>query len=394
MFLAALFLGLTSFGGPIAHIGYFERAYVQRRRWLPPEDFAGLVALCQAIPGPASSQLGFLIGLQRAGWGGAAAAWLGFTLPSALLMFGFALATPLARGSLTLAAIHGLKLVAVAVVAQAVWTMSRTLCPDTLRRAMAIAAAVALILLGGPLAQAVVLVLGALLGLWLCRNLGDLPRTPALPISGRIGAVALLTFAVLLAVLPLWASLDPNGLPALASRVFRSGALVFGGGHVVLPVLRDALPAGWVTDSTFLAGYGLAQAMPGPLFTVASYLGAASSPAGQGLVLRSLWSAAALIFIFLPGLLIAIAAAPLWNRLGAHPSARGALAGVNAVVVGMLAAALYDPVWTSSVLRLSDGAIVFAAWGLLDRLHAPPILVVAFCVVASVGGTALRPFLT
>ncbi len=392
VFLAALGLGLTSFGGPIAHIGYFERAYVQRRRWLTPDAFAGLVALCQVVPGPASSQLGFLIGLRRAGWGGAAAAWLGFTLPSALLMFGLALAAPLMRGPVAQAAFHGLKLVAVAVVAQAVWSMARKLCPDARRAAMAIGAAAGLILVGGPVAQLVVIVLGALGGMWLCRGLADLPRAPAQAIggriSGRVGAIAMVSFVGLFVVLTLWAAASPHALPAAASIFYRSGALVFGGGHVVLPLLRDALvPSGWLADGAFLAGYGAAQAMPGPLFTFAAYLGASLPAAGAGPGGRAIWSATMLVSVFLPGLLVAVAALPLWTWLGAHPLARGALAGVNAMVVGMLGAALYDPVWTSAILRPSDLAIALIAWGLLDRFGLPPVLVVVFCLVASVGAS-------
>jgi chromate transporter len=388
VFVAALALGLTSFGGPVAHIGYFERAYVQRRRWLTPDEFAGLVGLCQIVPGPASSQVGFLIGLRRAGWGGAAAAWLGFTLPSALLMFGFALAAPLMQGPVAQAAFHGLKLVAVAVVAQAVWSMARKLCPDAGRATMAIAAAAALILLGGPVTQLVVIALGAIGGMWLCRDLGELPRAPAPAVGGRVGAVAMVAFAGLLVALPAWAAASAHALPAAASIFYRSGALVFGGGHVVLPLLRDALvPSGWLPDGAFLAGYGAAQAAPGPLFTFAAYLGACLPAAGSGLGDRAIWSATALAFIFLPGLLVAIAALSMWNWLGSHPLARGGLAGVNAVVVGVLGAALYDPVWTSAIVHRSDVAIVLVAWGLLDRLRLPPVLVVAFCLVVSVGAS-------
>lgn len=386
VFLAALGLGLTSFGGPIAHIGYFERDYVRRRRWLTADEFAGIVALCQVAPGPASSQVGFLVGLKRAGWGGALAAWLGFTLPSALLMFAFALAAPLMQGPLALAALHGLKLVAVAVVAQAVWSMAARLCPDAVRAALAVAAAAALVMLHGPLMQVSVLALGALAGMALCRNLASPPAGPTLVVGPRLGAAAMALFLGLLAVLPLWAAAAPGSLPAAAAVFYRSGALVFGGGHVVLPLLRDALvPSGWLRDADFLSGYGAAQALPGPLFTFAAYLGAVLPGVGASLPERALWSATALVFIFLPGLLVALAALPLWTWLGAHPLARGALAGVNAAVVGVLGAALYDPVWTSAVLRPSDAAIALIAWVLLDRLHAPPVVVVGLCVAVSAG---------
>ena len=353
---------------------------MRQRRWLTAEEYAGLVALCQMLPGPASSQVGFLVGLRRAGWGGALAAWVGFTLPSALVMFLFARLAPELGGPVTGAVLHGLKLVAVAVVAQAVRSMGRTLCPDRARVALALLAAVLLLGVGGVAMQMAALLLGALGGVALCREAGAAPSMPVMPVGRRAGGVALAVFLVLLVALPLAGAAAPHGLLALAGLFYRSGALVFGGGHVVLPLLRDALvPRGWLSDGTFLAGYGVAQAVPGPLFTFAAYLGAIVAPPGAA----ALWSAAALVFLFLPGLLLALAGLPLWAWLGRHPAARGALAGINAAVVGVLGAALYSPIWVSAVGNGRDVAIALTGFLLLERWRAPPLLVVIFCVAAA-----------
>ena len=391
VFRVALALGLTSFGGPIAHLGYFERTYVERRRWLSAEDYAGLVALCQMAPGPASSQVGFLVGLRRAGWPGAFAAWLGFTLPSALVMFAFAWLAPRLTGPLVIAALHGLKLVAVAVVAQAVWSMSRKLCPDLRRAALAVLAASMLLLFAGPVTQMLALGAGAVGGVLLCRDVQGQPAPPRLPVGRRAGLAALAAFLALLIGLPLAAQADQRSWLGMAAVFYRSGALVFGGGHVVLPLLRDALvPSGWLSDGDFLSGYGAAQAVPGPLFTFGAYLGAVIAPQGAGLGARSLWAAAALLFLFLPGLLVAVAGAPLWNWVGGHPTVRGGLAGVNAAVVGVLAAALYSPIWTSAVFSGRDFAIALVAFVLLERWRTPPILIVILCVVCAIGLAAVR----
>jgi chromate transporter len=384
VFMVALGLGLTSFGGPIAHLGYFERTYVERRRWLSADDYAGLVALCQMLPGPASSQVGFLIGLRRAGWPGALAAWLGFTLPSALLMFAFAWFAPRLSGSLAQAILHGLKLVAVAIVAQAVWSMAGKLCPDRRRAALALIAASLPLLFGGPLMQLLALLAGAIGGMLLCRDIQNQAAPPRLPVGRRAGLVFGAIFLVLLIGLPLAAQAAPRSLLGMAAIFYKAGALVFGGGHVVLPLLRDALvPSGWTSDNSFLAGYGAAQAVPGPLFTFAAYLGAAIAPRGSGSGVVALWSATALVFIFLPGLLVALAGLPLWRWVGGHPTARGALAGVNAAVVGVLGAALYNPIWTSAILDARDLAIALVAFILLQRWRAPPILIVGFCLAAA-----------
>jgi chromate transporter len=389
VFSVALRLGLTSFGGPIAHLGYYERTYVRQRRWLSPDEYAGLVALCQMVPGPASSQTGFLIGLRRAGWAGALAAWAGFTLPSAIVMFGFALLAPRLEGPTTDAVLHGLKLVAVAVVAQAVWSMARNLCPDRARAALALLAAALLLVVSGSFVQIVALMIGAVGGAVLCRGLPALPTLPAMPVSLRTGGVALALFLILLVALPLAGAAAPHSLVALAGIFYKAGALVFGGGHVVLPLLRDALvPQGWLSDSAFLAGYGVAQAIPGPLFTFSAYLGAIVAPAGAGAGL--LWSSVALVFIFMPGLLIALAGLPVWLWLGHHPAARAALAGVNAAVVGVLGAALYSPIWLSAVASGRDVAIALAGFLLLERWRAPPLVIVIFCVGAALLSALVR----
>ncbi len=387
VFRVALRLGLTSFGGPIAHLGYYERTYVKERQWLSPDEYAGLVALCQMVPGPASSQVGYLIGLRRAGWRGGFAAWAGFTLPSALVMFTFARLAPRLAGPTMDAVLHGLKLVAVAVVAQAVWSMARNLCPDRPRAALALLAAALLLVAGGAFLQIAALLIGAAVGVLLCRDLPGLPGLPAMPVSLRTGGAALALFLVLLVALPLAGAAVPHSLVALAGIFYKAGALVFGGGHVVLPLLRDALvPQGWVSDSEFLAGYGLAQAIPGPLFTFSAYLGAAVAPAGAAL----LWSAVALILIFLPGLLVALAGLPVWLWLGHHPAARAALAGINAAVVGVLGAALYNPIWLSAVSNGRDVAIAMAGFLLLERWRVPPLAIVIFCVVAALVSRLVR----
>jgi chromate transporter len=383
VFAVALGLGLTSFGGPIAHLGYFERTYVRQRRWLSADEYAGLVALCQMLPGPASSQVGFLIGLRRAGWTGALAAWAGFTLPSAAVMFVFALLAPRMHGGATDAVLHGLKLVAVAVVAQAVWSMAQQLCPDRPRAALGLAAAVVLLVVGGPITQILALVGGAVGGVLLCRNLDAPVAPPAMPISARTGGVALAAFLALLALCGV-ADGSAHTLPALAGIFYRTGALVFGGGHVVLPLLHDALvPLRWLSDGAFLAGYGMAQAIPGPLFTFSAYLGAAvAPPAPPGAAL--LWSAVALIFMFLPGILVALAGLPVWSWVGRRPAARAALAGVNAAVVGILGAALYSPIWVSAVMSGRDLAIALTGFLLLDRWRVPPVAIVILTVSAAV----------
>jgi chromate transporter len=379
VFRVALKLGLTSFGGPIAHIGYFERTYVQQRRWLTSEQYGGLVALCQILPGPTSSQIGFSIGLHRAGWIGALAAWLGFTLPSALLMYLCAVFTANWRGALAHSLLHGLQLVAVAVVAQAVWNMARTFCRDGTTIAIALVAGCLLMSIGGPVTQLAVLTAAALAGMAWCRRAAVEAAHLELPISSAAAWSALGLFATLLLALPTLAFLYPRTIVALADIFYRSGALVFGGGHVVLPLLRDAMvPPGWISDEHFLTGYGFAQAMPGPLFTLSAYLGAANTYA------PSAWGACvAVIFIFLPGLLMTITALALWGRVSRHDIVRSALTGINAAVVGILAAALYNPVWKTAARGPVDIGIALIGLLLLVRWRVPPIAVVLFTLVCS-----------
>ena len=381
VFAVSLGLGLTSFGGPIAHLGYFERTYVRQRQWLSADEYAGLVALAQMAPGPASSKVGFLIGLRRAGWAGGLAAWLGFTVPSAVVMFAFALLAPRLQGAAVDSVLHGLKLVAVAVVAQAVWSMAQRLCPDPPRAALALLAAALLLIVGGPWMQLLGLAGGAVGGIVLCRNLGTMATLPKTPVGLKTGAAALVLLLALLVLCPVIVRAFPHTLAAMAAIFYQAGALVFGGGHVVLPLLRDALvPDGWLSDDAFLAGYGMAQAVPGPLFTFAAYLGAAVAPSGAA----ALWSVVALVFMFLSGLLIALASLPLWTWLGHHPAARSALAGINAAVVGILGAALYNPIWVSAVAGGPDVAVAATGFLLLERWRVPPLAVVVFCVAASV----------
>ncbi len=389
VFVVALGLGLTSFGGPIAHLGYFERTYVQRRRWLSADAYGALVALCQVVPGPTSSQVGFLIGLRRAGWAGAFAAWAGFTLPSAVIMVVVARLSTHVAGPLATAVLHGLKLTAVAVVAQAVWSMAPKLCPDLRRTALALAAATLLLLVNAPMFQVLALVLGALGGACLCRKVRGFEWPGPPPVGRGLGLAAGGAFLGLFIVLEVAARAQPRSLLGLGAIFYQAGALVFGGGHVVLPLLRDALVPRWIGDQAFLAGYGAVQAAPGPLFTFAAYLGVLLAPPGSGGGRTALWSVVAVVCIFAPGLLIATAALPLWTWLGRHPTARGALAGVNAAVVGVLGAALYTPISTSAIHGPQDLAIALIAFLLLVRWRAPPIVVVLFCIAAAVTMTLI-----
>ncbi len=371
VFRVFLKLGLTSFGGPVAHLGYFRREFVVRRAWLDERAYADLVALCQFLPGPASSQTGFAIGLMRAGRLGGLAAWAAFTLPSAIAMTLFAYGEGALKGPAGDGLIHGLKLVAVAIVAQAVLGMAQSLTPDRPRAAIAVLSLILTAFVPAAWGQIAVILLGALAGLTVCRWSGDVAVAAVeAPISRRAAIVfAALTFGLLALsfapVLP--------GAAALAAAFYRSGALVFGGGHVVLPLLRTAVvDPGWVSANAFLAGYGAAQAMPGPLFTFAAYLGAVAGVGPGGVA----GAALALVAIFAPGLLLLMAVLPFWNGLRALSNARAAMAGVNAAVVGLLASALYDPVWTGAVRGPTDFAIAAAGFVALIVWRAPPLIVV------------------
>jgi chromate transporter len=383
--LVFLKLGVTCFGGPIAHIGYFREEFVVRRRWLDEQAYADLVGLCQFLPGPASSQVGFSIGLMRAGYRGGLAAWTGFTLPSAIALVLFAYGASALAGPIGSGLLHGLKLVAVAVVAQAVWGMARTLCPDRERASIATLAALIVLLNTSSVAQIAVIILGGIAGLWLCRAAAPLPSTGhfGVPVSRTAGLLALTAFFLLLAGLPVLRGLGISQGITLFEAFYRSGALVFGGGHVVLPLLRDAfVTPGWVSDGAFLAGYGAAQAVHGPLFTFAAYLGAIVSPSPHGLA----GAALGLIAIFLPGVLILTGTLPFWETFRKRAGAQAVMRGVNAAVVGLLGAALYNPVWTSSVKTTEDFGIVLVGFVLLIVWRAPPLVVV---VISALGGIAL-----
>jgi chromate transporter len=381
---AFLKLGLTSFGGPIAHLGYFRREFVERRKWVDDGEFAQLLALSQFLPGPASSQLGFCLGLLRAGWAGAFAAFAAFTLPSAVLLFAFAALLPHVSGGAGEAAIHGLKLVAVAVVAQGVLGMARQLCPDAARASIAAVSAALILASGHAWMQILVVALGAAAGLAVCRKLQPISGGALHPPYGiTLGWALIGLFFLLLLGLPL-AAHGREGLVSVIEAFYRAGALVFGGGHVVLPLLRETVVApGWISDDEFLAGYGAAQAVPGPLFTFAAYLGARLPGSEGGL----LGASVALAAIFLPGFLLVAGALPLWRSLADRPVAVRAVAGVNAAVVGLLGAALYDPVWTSAVRGPLDVAIAVIGFTLLAAWRASALIVVLWCVAAAVAVT-------
>ncbi len=378
--LAFLTLGLTSFGGPVAHLGYFRAEFVQRRGWLDDKSYSDLVALCQFLPGPASSQVGIALGLGRAGWGGALAAWCGFTLPSAIALILFAAGISQWAGLLQSGAIHGLKVAAVAIVAQAVWGMAKSLCPDRLRAGIAIAAALLVLAIPTAVGQIAAIVFGGIVG---HRGLQLGPLGPTqhrdYGVSKVTGAVILGLCGMLLVVLPLIAASLHAPALSVFGKFYQAGALVFGGGHVVLPLLQaGVVPDGLVSNEIFLAGYGAAQAVPGPLFTFAAYLGAVMSDPLGG------WTGglALLLAIFIPAFLLVVGALPYWETLRQREGFQRAMAGINAAVVGVLAAALYDPVWTSAIHLRADFGIALAAFGLLVYARLSPVLVVLLCAVA------------
>jgi chromate transporter len=383
--LAFAKLGVSCFGGPIAHIGYFREEFVVRRRWIDEPAFADLVALCQFLPGPASSQVGFSLGLMRGGYLGGLAAWIAFTLPSAILLILFAYGANALQGPFGVGLLHGLKLVAVAIVAQAVWGMARTLCPDRGRASIAVVVALIILFSSSSIAQIGAIALGGAAGLWLCRGAplaskgdGHMP----MPVSRPVGLSALAGFFLLLGALPLLDTVIHSQGLALFDAFYRSGALVFGGGHVVLPLLRDAtVTPGWVSDDAFLAGYGAAQAVPGPLFTFAVYLGAVMKSPPNGIA----GAAISLIAIFLPGILVLIGALPYWEAFRRRSNAQAIMRGVNAAVVGLLGAALYNPVWTSAVKSPGDFGLALVGFVLLTVWQAPPLVVVAIGALGGIG---------
>ena len=378
VFLAFLKLGLTSFGGPVAHLGYFREEIVERRGWVDDRAYGDLVALSQFLPGPSSSQVGIALGTVRAGVKGGLAAWLGFTLPSAILMILFALGV--SWFDLDAGWLAGLKIVAVAVVARAVWSMGRQLCPDWPRAGFAAAATAAVLAWPGPLGQVMAIVLGGAAG-WLILDKGgrEAPRALNHGVSRRLAAACLALFTVLLAALPLGAALTANQPLALIDSFYRSGALVFGGGHVILPLLQaEVVPPGWLDRDAFLAGYGAAQALPGPLLTFSAYLGAMIDPRMAGLPVALL----CLVAVFAPSFLLVIGMLPFWETLRRIAAAQAAMAGINAAVVGLLLAALYDPVWTGAIHAPRDFALAAAAYGALAWAKLPPWLVVILCGLA------------
>ena len=386
IFRVALKLGLTSFGGPVAHLSYFHAEYVSRRRWLSEAAYADLVALCQFLPGPASSQVGFAVGLLRGGLPGGVLAWLGFTLPSAVLMmlcgYGFAAMPDLTHAGW----LKGLKLAAVAMVVQAVWAMATKLCPDRLRATMALAAAATMLVSVAAWAQVAMLATGALFGFAFLRQekLAEIEAERSLSMSGwsrRAGTISLGLFAALLLGLPVLRAASGNAAVAVFDSFYRSGALVFGGGHVVLPLLQaETVAPGWVSNDRFLAGYGLAQAVPGPLFSFSAYLGTVLTPPRPG---GWMGAVLCLLAIYLPTGLLVLGILPFWDNLRRMPGAQAALRGANAAVVGLLLAALYQPVWTSAVHTSKDLALALVLFGLLVFWKLPPWMVVG---LAAVGG--------
>ena len=387
VFLVFLKLGVSSFGGPIAHLGYYRNELVVRRKWLDETTYADLVALCQFLPGPASSQAGFSLGVLRGnGLLGGLAAWFAFTMPSAVIMFAFAMGAASFTGPVAEGFLHGLKLVAVAVVAQAIWGMACSLTPDRPRAAIALAAVAVVVTFAGSIAQIAAIALGACAGLWLCR--GEAPPVSGhlnFPVTRLSGGIALLLFAALLLLTPVLAAASGSHTIAMFDAFYRSGALVFGGGHVVLPMLQaQVVSPGWVSNETFLAGYGLAQAVPGPLFTFAAYLGAVMNSPPNGLA----GAAIALVALLLPGMLLVYGMLPFWDAMRARPAAQAALRGTNAAVVGILGAALYSPVWTSAVMSGRDFALALAGFLLLTVWKLPSWVVV---VLLAAAGT-LSPF--
>jgi chromate transporter len=385
VFFAFFKLGLTSFGGPIAHLGYFRDELVTRRRWLDDRAYADLVALCQFLPGPASSQVGFALGMMRAGWLGALAAFVAFTLPSALMLLVFAMGAASIAGPVGTGALNGLKIVAVAIIAQAVWGMARNLCPDRERAAIAAGAVALLAFVPGAFGMVGAIVLGGLAGLALGRGMGTPASGPAMMpvsrgVSRGVAIGALITFFAALLLLPLLAGQSQS--LAVIDSFYRAGALVFGGGHVVLPLLQaEVVATGWVTPEDFLAGYGATQAVPGPLFTFAAYLGAMLGPEPNGIA----GAALALAAIFLPGFLLLVGVMPFWDRFRMMASAQSLMQGANAAVVGILGAALYAPVFTSAIMDMRDFALALACFVALMAWKAPPWAVVIFAALGGVG---------
>lgn len=379
IFLIFLRLGLTSFGGPIAHLGYFRQEFVERRKWLDEHAYANLVSLCQFLPGPASSQVGIALGLSRGGIPGAIASWLGFTLPSAILLVLFGLGLSFVGGNLGSGWLHGLKIVAVAVVAQALWGMGKNLSPDKIRATISICAAAIVSLIPSSIGQVGAIIASGIFGWAFLKISSTLPHSFIQTTTSRVtGMALLLVFALLLLLLPVVAIGSGSHTVKLFDSFYRSGSLVFGGGHVVLPLLQSqVVPSGWVSNDVFLAGYGAAQAVPGPLFTFAAYLGAVSTQAPSGWVGAGI----ALAAIFLPSFLLVIGILPFWEQLRRYGAMQRAMLGINAAVVGILLAAFYNPVWTSAIQSSADFCLASIAFLCLVLWKAPPWLVVLIAAV-------------
>lgn len=374
VFLIFFRLGLTSFGGPVAHLGYLRDEFVLRRQWLSERSYADLVALCQFLPGPASSQVGMALGLYRAGYAGALAAWAGFTLPSAIALILLALGLASYADVMPSGALHGLKVVAVAVVAQAVWGMARSLCPDAARITIMAAATCFVLVVPSAWGQVGVIIAAAVIGLLLFQSQCDVDQE-RLPIvlGHRIGLFCLVLFLILLAGLPLLTAMFPNQTLVMVDAFYRAGSLVFGGGHVVLPLLQtEVVSTGWLSNDTFLTGYAAAQAVPGPLFTFAAFLGASMSQTPTGW----LGGIIALLAVFAPSFLLIVGVLPFWERLRRNTRMQAALLGINAAVVGLLLAALYQPVWTSAIHTPQDFGLALVALVALLFWRLPPWLVV------------------
>lgn len=386
LFLIFLRLGLTSFGGPIAHLGYFRQEFVVRRKWLDEHAYADLVSLCQFLPGPASSQVGIALGLSKGGIPGAIASWLGFSLPSAIMLVLFGLALPFMGGKLGTGWLHGFGTAAVAVVAQALWSMGKSLSPDKLRTMVAICAAIAATAIPTSLGQVCAIAASGLFGWAFLRTSAPLPHNLILTTIGKtIGTVLLCVFFLLLFLLPLVAMDSASHALKLFSSFYQAGSLVFGGGHVVLPLLQSqVVPSGWVSNDIFLAGYGAAQAVPGPLFTFAAYLGAVSTQPPSGW----LGGGIALVAIFLPSFLLITGILPFWEHLRRHEAMQRAMLGINAAVVGLLLAAFYNPVWTGAIRSTADFCLSIAAFLLLVFWKLPPWLVVLLTAIATGLGPA------
>ena len=384
LFWIFLRLGLTSFGGPVAHLGYFHNEFVTRRKWFEEQTYADLVALCQFLPGPASSQVGMAIGLNRAGVLGAVVAWVGFTLPSAIVLILFGLGITKYVVNLNAGWLHALKVAAVAIVAQAICAMGVKLCPDKERLFIAVLACAVTLIVPSAWSQVAVIILGGIIGVYFLKNVTQLPHAPMKSVLSKKGGSYLLTvFAFLLIALPFASSLTQAQGVKLFDSFYRAGSLVFGGGHVVLPLLQsEVVPSGWVSENLFMAGFGAAQAIPGPLFTFSAYLGAVSTVPPSG------WLGAliCLIAAFLPSFLLIVGTLPFWEKLREYPDMRFAMLGINAAVVGILMSAFYHPVWTSGILNLKDFALALAAFLFLTLLKAPSWAVFIAC--AAIGAVA------